>query len=67
MDGKSLTLAAWILTAACTGGRGDGPETGTSGTVPMTFVGTVGSDEHGHAVELFVECARFGEVVAEGG
>ncbi|MGH7579548.1 MAG: hypothetical protein ACREM9_05205 [Gemmatimonadales bacterium] len=186
MNGKSLTLAAWILTAACTGGREEKPEAESSpdaaaeqpgsaesppaqsqsfsrGTVPMTIVGSVaghafrasgtgecassadasifevpamlwhavyaddgsqvnltvwrpkagggdmvglsltvgetphriatvkggeltgsgtakvqpagsggtltvtGSDEHGHAVELSVECARFDEVVAEGG
>jgi hypothetical protein len=35
---------------------------GSGGTLTVT-----GRDDHGHAIELSVECARFDQVVAEGG
>ena len=43
---------------------------GTAGVRPAGGGGTLtvsGKDDHGHAVELSVECERFDEVVAEGG
>lgn len=43
---------------------------GTAGMRPQGQGGTLtvsGTDDHGHAVKLSVECERFDEVVAEGG
>jgi hypothetical protein len=43
---------------------------GTAGVQPAARGGTLtvaGKDDHGHAVDLSVQCERFDEVVAEGG
>jgi hypothetical protein len=64
-SGRLLSIAAWTLVAACSGGRSGAPgvrSAGRGGTLTVA-----GNDDHGDAIELSVECERFDEVVAEGG
>ena len=67
--GRSLSMAAWTLVAACSGSRNEtsrsasaGAEAGAESSPPAA-----GKDDHGDAIDLSVECERFDEVVAEGG
>ncbi|HWB41280.1 MAG TPA: hypothetical protein VG500_08485 [Gemmatimonadales bacterium] len=69
MVGLSFTSGE-ILHRIATVKGGELVGSGTAGVRPGGSGGTLtvtGKDDHGHAIELSVECARFDEVVAEGG